>query len=442
MLFWEVADTTELMGSLPASVAGVARVIRRWFSKILLSLVDQGLASGGHFVLNILLMRCLLPSEYGAFAVTFSVFLLAANLYSALILEPLGVIGPAYYGECLPAYFLMTLWIHGGLSLILSAVLLLLAAGLAAMKSALAPAMAALSFSAPCMLLFWLFRRACYLDTRPGVAVKGSLFYVLALGAGLVLLWRQGGVSPPRMFLVMGAASIGVSVLLWHQLGQGVPIVSPWQALLDSAEAARRHWTYARWSLGTTILYWFASSLYLPAVGALAGLREVAAYRAAENLLLPMSQVLTALGLLLLPRVTARGRILGRGYLDRTAVRVSILCSLAAGVFALAVTAGGPMLIRLLYGGESYLGSLTLVPFLGLALVLRAIGDTGFGIASRAAERPDIGFWSTVIAAAMTLGCGLVLVSRYGAAGAAAGWMFSSAASCAVTVYLFRRRLR
>jgi O-antigen/teichoic acid export membrane protein len=423
-------------------VAGALGSVRRWSPRVLLSIADQGLASGGHFVLNILLIRSLSPSEYGAFAVTFASFLLAASLHTALILEPMGVIGPARYGERLSAYLGTVVWMQAGLSLLVAGVILLVAAAMAAARSVLAPAMLGLSLSTPCMLLFWLFRRACYLETKPGLALQGSLLYVLLLLAGMAGLWRWHKASAAGALLLMGAAGIAVSVLLWRCLRVRAGNVFSGQASPGLAEVVRLHWAYARWSLGNTVLYWLASSIYLPLVGALAGLQAVAAYRATDNLLLPMGQTLTALGLLLLPWHSKQASVSGRRYLRAAGVKVALLASCMAGVYVLGVMAAGPSLSRLIYGSDYYASSLSLLPYLGAGLVLRAVGDTGFCTAARAAGRPDIGFWATAVAAGVTRTAGLALVSRYGAAGAAAGWMASSAASCLVSVSLFRSQLK
>ena len=410
--------------------------------RVLCSLVDQGLASGGNFALNILLVRFLSPSDYGAFTVAFAIFLLAENFQNAMILEPMGVIGPTYYREQLRVYLGTTVWIHAGLSVLLTVLLLLVTACMVAAHSVLAPAMLGLCFSTPFILLFGLFRRACYLETRPGLALRGSLSYVLFLVAGMLVLWWVHWITVMSAFLLMGVAGLAASVLLWRCLRVPLEFVSRGDAVGCLAAAVRRHWTYARWSLGGTVLYWLASSIYLPLLGALAGLPAVAAFRATQNLLHPMGQILTALGLLLLPWITLQSRVRDSRYLDRTAVQTSLLVGLPTVVYISGILAAGPSLSRLLYGNDYYVSALSLVPWLGASMVLRAVSDTGFGVAARAAQRPDIGFWATLAAAAVTLTAGLGLVSRYGAVGAAAGWMLSSAAGCAACVGLFRGRLR
>ena len=79
---------------------------------------------------------------------------------------------------------------------------------------------------------------------------------------------------------------------------------------------------------------------------------------------------------------------------------------------------------------------------LAASLVARAVGDTGFGLAARAAGRPDIVFWATAASALLTCSAGVCLVARYGAVGAAAGSLLSSTAGCAVAAGLFWKQVR
>jgi O-antigen/teichoic acid export membrane protein len=426
----------------PAAGVDLRGVLRQWSRPISLSVADQGLASGAHFVLSLLLARWLAPSDYGAFALSYALFLLAAGLHTSLILEPMAVVGPTRYAADLPAYLRQVLRIHVWLSAAIALLFLAAAAIAASWSSSLAPNLIAVGLATPWMLLFWLFRRACYLSAQPDAAVRGSCAYGIVLAAGLLGLWRSGLVSTASIFLLMAGASTAVSLAFRKYLGMKNEKTSAWAPGPPRSEVVQQHWTYARWSLGTTVLYWLSNSIYMPLVAVLAGLPSVAAYRATENLLLPMSQTLTAVGLLLLPWLSGKASTLGCGHLRTTAPRIAALAAAAAGLYIAGVILCGPQLTRLVYGGDRYAGCLALVPYLGLAVVLRVIGDTGFGIALRAAGRPDVSFWATVASAVVTLTLGLGLVSRFGALGAAAGWMFSSAASCAVSVCLFRGRLR
>src|ERR1019366_3825617 len=61
-----------------------------WAGKGSLALLDQGLISGSNFLIGILLARWLVPEQYGAFSLAFSVFLLLSYVYHSLLSEPQG----------------------------------------------------------------------------------------------------------------------------------------------------------------------------------------------------------------------------------------------------------------------------------------------------------------------------------------------------------------
>lgn len=436
------AEAARRVPSREGMLRSGSRVLRRWSGPVALAVADQGLASGVHFGLSLLLARWLAPPEYGAFAFTYALLLLSAGLHTAILLEPMGVIGPAHHAARLPAYLGVLVWLHAGLTLVIAILFLAAAAAMAVLGSALWPALAAVSGAAPGILLSWLFRRACYLAGRPDVAARGGAAYAALIAGGMALLWRFDLVSTASPFLLMGGAGVVVSVMWGRRLGVEGRDLVPGACLARMPAVVHDHWAYARWSVGTTVLYWLSSSIYLPLVGTLAGLQAVATYRAADNLMLPMGQVLTALGMLLLPWLSGQQRIRGRGYLGRAAVKLACLGASAAAAWAAGILLFAPQLMRLLYGGDQYSASLALLPHLGVAVVLRAVGDTGFGIALRAAGRPHLAFWATAAGAAVTLTAGLALVSRYGAVGAAAGWMASAAASCAASGVVLLRRVR
>jgi O-antigen/teichoic acid export membrane protein len=424
------------------ALAAVIGVLRRWSGKVTLCIADQGFYSGAHFVLSLLLARWLAPSEYGAYALALALFLLAAGLHEALLLEPMGVIGPGHYSGRLTKYLWAVLWMHAGVTAVLALALLQAAVALPERETILKPALRAIGVASPGLLLFALFRRACYLKVRPAAAVLGSSLYAALVLGGLSYLWRSSRVSPRAAILLMGGAAALVSLVLGVRLASSgrLPVCLPGRCGLVAA--AGHHWNYARWSLGTLMLYWLSSSLYLPLVGLRAGLEAVAELRAAENLLLPMSQTLTAVGLLLLPWLSSRHAQRGAAQLKAASGLIALLAMTASIFYVTGVVALGSRLTRWVYGGDSFPGYLMLVPFLGIAVILRAVGDTGFSLALRAAERPNLAFWSTAASAAVSLGLGLFLVRRFGAVGAAAGWMASSGAACLAAGCLFRWRLR
>ena len=159
----------------------LVRLWQGWSAKVSLSIFDQGIFSGANFILHILLARWLLPSEYGIFAITIAVFLFLSSIHQAVILDPMSIIGAAYYHEQLPVYISGVVWIHLGLAFILTAIISLVAIIMVIKGSLMAFSFLGLAIVTPLILFFWLFRRACYLKGKPSIALAGSLVYCFLL---------------------------------------------------------------------------------------------------------------------------------------------------------------------------------------------------------------------------------------------------------------------
>ena len=151
-----------------------------WVTKGGLAIVDQGLISGSNFLLGILLARWLAPDQYGAYALAFSVFLLLSFLYHPLLLEPMAVFSGSAYSRCLRGYLKSLIWIHVVLTVVTVVVLGAAAyvAFLRAEPGGLAGALLGITIASPCILLFWLARRAYYMELAPARAATGALLYL------------------------------------------------------------------------------------------------------------------------------------------------------------------------------------------------------------------------------------------------------------------------
>ena len=108
----------------------------RWVTKGGLAIVDQGLISGSNFLIGILLARWLMPEQYGAFALAFSVFLLLSYVYQSFLAEPQAVFSGSAYRGSLREYLKTLLGIH----LILTCFGVVLLGGAAAIAAVLGDA--------------------------------------------------------------------------------------------------------------------------------------------------------------------------------------------------------------------------------------------------------------------------------------------------------------
>ena len=72
---------------------------RGWLLKGGASIADQAMLAGANFILNVLLGRWLPPVQYGAFALSYSIFLLLGTFHTASFSEPMMVFGAGKYAD-------------------------------------------------------------------------------------------------------------------------------------------------------------------------------------------------------------------------------------------------------------------------------------------------------------------------------------------------------
>lgn len=407
-----------------------------WGAKGGLAVTDQALFAGAQFVLNILLARWLAPAEYGAFAVAYSVFLLASGVHNAFVLEPMIVFGSgkhfgnrrSYLGIVLRGHWLLTVPI--GLVLFGAAFLL---RGL--YSQPVEHALYALSLVLPLLLLAWLTRRAFYIELRPGRAAAGSAVYFCSLLALVLALHATGKLTPAGAVVAMGLAALltaGLQLAWLHpQWKHAAQESSP-------RSIAREHWTYGRWVLATVLPSWTLLNLYYLVLPAWFGLGAAGALKALMNLAMPARHSLIAVGALVTPLlIQHRGRG-GVSVMRRTVRRVAVLFLGGAAVYFVVLWLFRVQLIRLLYGGKylEYSGlPVLLVGLVPLATACVVI----FGSALRAYVRPDRIFWGNLAGSFLTVSVGLWLVASWGLAGAISGYLISLAAQVAMLWFFYQR---
>ena len=129
------------------------------------AVIDQALFAGVNFLLSVLLARWLIPKEYGAFSITFSVFFLLSTFYSAFMVEPMLVFGGGKYSQKFLKYTRFLFSGHWALTVFISLILFIITIIFWKLnQNPLAQAFLGLAISAPFILLlpmiFFLF--ACY----------------------------------------------------------------------------------------------------------------------------------------------------------------------------------------------------------------------------------------------------------------------------------------
>ena len=104
-----------------------------------------------------------------------------------------------------------------------------------------------MSISSPLILLFWMTRRAHYLETRPDLAVLASTIHLLALCLIAVPLWHFHLLNAVTGFAALAVAGLISALFSIQRMGVGVvPLL---RAAGQSGSVAREHWDFGRWLL-------------------------------------------------------------------------------------------------------------------------------------------------------------------------------------------------
>lgn len=408
-----------------------------WVGKGSLAVLDQGLISGSNFLIGILLARWLVPEQYGAYALAFSIFLFVSGFHNALLLEPMSVFGPASYGKCLDAYLGKLLRLHFVLAFFLAGLVVacIIVLHYFTPDRGLTSALWGVSFAIPLILFFWLCRRAAYINLAPGLAARGASAYCFVLICLLLLIKRAGWLSGFTAFLIQSLAATAAAILLLPSLRSKLNS----QSGPSSSEVVSQHWRYGRWAVATQFVYWLSGNAYYVLVAAFLRMQDVAALRALQNFTLPFAQFLSAVSLLLLPWASARFAEEGPVGFQRRIRQVTLLFTAMASAYYAVLWLFGGRIMAILYGGR-YTDFAYLLPLVAAPVVVLAVSQ-GSTIAVQAMEAPAEVFLAYSVSGTLTILAGMALARYWGLEGALIGILTSSLGFCIVITWRCRKRL-
>lgn len=362
---------------------------------------------------------------YGTFALTYSIFLLLAGFHNAMILEPMSVIGPVKYSNSLGKYFRKTANIHFGVTLLISGITLIIALIFKSLilNSVYYEAMLSISISLPFILLFWLCRRAYYLQNKPEGATWLSILYSILTIACIVILKLHNLLNLINIFFTLGFTSLLVSLLGYKRLTKNQSILD--KAIeVNSNKIINENWKYGKWVVLITIVHWISGNLYYLLTAGILGIEEVGALRAIQNLIFPIGQVLTALGVFFLPWASQQTRLNSINVFSTKIVKISVFMLLITSTYALLIIVFGRYIVNYIYNNE-YDSFAYLLPFFVIPPIITALG-TGLQIGIKALQLPSKIFSVNSSGAVLTIIFGTFLVKYYGLTGVAVGILLVS----------------
>jgi O-antigen/teichoic acid export membrane protein len=408
----------------------------RWVGKGAVTLLDQAIVSGSSFFVSILLARMLRVAEYGAYALAISVFLFTSSFQNALVLEPMGVLGSSLYRSKLRPYLVAVTRINvalcTGISVLLTVVVLLyrFSTHNTVVSSALLGV--SLVYAIP-VLIFWLWRRAAYLQFRPGIAIRGSCVYAAIIFPSLYCFKHNNWLSPSSAFLVQGVAAAIASLVLFRSV---MPACQAGGSTLSTSAVFECHWTYGKWVAATAVGYWLTTGAYYVFVGLFLPLERVAELRVLQNLSMPVNQFLTAQTNLLLPVAAVQFADHGPAALRKITKLLTAVFTMAGLAYLLILVLFGRRLMSLFYPA-SYVHLAYLLPLSALPVVLIAAAQ-GTVIGLWARRLPREVFWGYSASGVVSLPLGILLTRYAGLIGALIA--LSSSAAVFLVVVLYRNR--
>lgn len=397
----------------------------RWIRRGTLAVIDQGVFSGSNFVVSILLARWMSESDYGAYAYTFAIFLLISGFYNVLFLEPMSIFGPVRHAKHFMSYLGHLIGLHTVTIVITSVGLIAVWGAVSLIRSdrLLLDALVGMSLAHGLILFFWLIRRACYTRHQPGKALLGTVVYSVALVGGLYLLERSALLTLFSTFVWMGVAGVVGGVFQYVILRYGSVSASAFPAGATKG-LIRENWQYGRWMLVASVSSWLSTWAYFVLAGNFLDLAEVASLKAIQNMVLPLTQAITAFTLLFAPWASERFALYGMRALEDAMRAFSILLATLCLLFFLTVWFFRDPLMDLLYGGKFSHATWILPFFLLHPLVTAITASWQYGL--RIIERTRDVMILHMIGGVTTLTAGVLLIGVYELRGAVAGIVLSS----------------
>lgn len=412
--------------------------LKRWMTKLVGAVGEQGFFSAGSFVFNILLARFLAAEEYGAFAVAYVWFTLVLNLHDGFIVEPMSIFGAGKYGDRLKEY-LGFVFVGEALFVLIAAALLGLGAvvSLLANSTLVGHALLGVAIAAPFLLPRWLTRQPFYIMGTPQWAALGSAMYAVVVVAGVLLLEWLNVLTPFSAFLVMGAGGLLASVFLT------VVLICPHWPRKDSELKAgaiwRDHWRYARWASTSNSLNWVSTNV-IPVISPLIiGLSGTGALRAMGIIMMPLYLSVSAVMGIALPTFSRAFVQGGKARLNAYARNIGALVTSASVVYCVLMTLIGVNLIHLLFRGQ-YDQYIT-VAILGTnaaVQVLYAVVLT-LDVALRSMGRIRQSFVGNLIPSVISWTAGVWLMVHYGLLGMNIGLFLTYIVVLVVLMNFYRR---
>jgi len=236
----------------------------------------------------------------------------------------------------------------------------------------------------PLTLLIWFVRRCFYVLQQPQWAAVVSLVYSVLLIGGSFFLHTYRIENTFFWWGIYGLSSLtGLIIFARIPEMRRKVFVSPdfeWKRMVSD------QWDYGRWIVLAAFLNFSASQIQIFVVASFLGLESAGVFRAIQNFMLPMFQILAAVSTLALPSITFEFGLGNYQVMKRKSLQITLLLVGLALGYELVLFLFGADLEVLLYGGR-YSNHVWLIPWIGLVPLISAM-ETGYSLILRSLQKP------------------------------------------------------
>jgi O-antigen/teichoic acid export membrane protein len=403
--------------------------LARWRKAVAVGASEQVVSSVLGFLAQIVVIRSLSPTEYGSFAVAWTVQSLAQVAVNAVLTEPIGTVAIQENGRAEPPYLARLLILNVALSGLGALVIACVASVFLLGHDRLGPALLAGAATMPAMCWFLVLRAGSYANGRPSLALGAWGGAAAALSIGALAMRLSTDLTASAGIVLLGAMSLCGAIFLAYFMGV-TPRVLLQEARLASLSATlRRHWRSGRWLVLNGMALQASRGLYIPLAAALIGLEAAGMCRAVATLLLPLQKMSELAIMLLHPIASARVSSWSRQSARAFILKISLLSSTGAIFYAVAISLAGPWLMRILYVHDQYVQGAWLLPVFAFYAALVATTEPAFNVVFRGLDRFDFVFAANAAGAAAFLTIAPLLACYYGLAGIGVGLAASGVAA-------------
>ena len=407
--------------------------IYRWGLKGGLGILDQAVFSGANFLISVFLARWLNNEDFGEFAIGFAVLTFFMQVYTSFTLEPMSVLGPSAYRDRIASYLLGQVRLLFWMS-VPTSILLVLIVWLGQSIKPNSVAGWVLIFSAmnmPFVLFPLLMRRVFYVLLKPGIALLGSVIYLLGLLLSYYLASQSGVLNGVTSILIISLAGLlsGLSLLLILRMENTA------SDRIDLSQILIETWSFGKWLIVSGVLIGLATQSQIYLTGILSRVEDAGAVRILQTFIQPMMLTATAFSALATPAITADFASGAYEFMRRKIFLFTILLGGIALFYECLLVLFSGRLNQFLFEGK-YLSYTNQIPIWGFIPVLLAF-FWGGAISLQASQKPQAMLIISGTWAFFSFVPGLIIIPVWGAWGATISIVSGFVAAFASTWVLY-----